>query len=79
MSAIDVIRRRLKEDRVPDIPDEFGEKVGDRKPDAYVPAQAWEEYFSEGGPPSVRHLGKGSRIRDKMNDEERSIIARERG
>ena len=26
MSAIDVIRRRLKEDRVPDIPDEFGEK-----------------------------------------------------
>jgi hypothetical protein len=26
MAAIDVIRRRLKEDRVPDIPDDFGEK-----------------------------------------------------
>ena len=26
MGAIDVIKRRLKEDRVPDIPDEFGEK-----------------------------------------------------
>ncbi len=166
MSAIDVIRRRLKEDRVPDIPDEFGEKkkrprevafmdvnlcwpcgkcpefcpvqcieylapgtlrgrgqqpvqdryqecigcyicvevcalltdydairmydvdlveqllgekIGDRKPASYVPARAWEEHFSEGPPPSVRHLGKGSRIRDKMNDEDRAIIARERG
>lgn len=26
MSAIDIIKRRLKEDRVPDIPDEIGEK-----------------------------------------------------
>ncbi len=26
MAAIDVIRRRLKEERVPDIPEEFGEK-----------------------------------------------------
>ena len=43
------------------------------------PAQAYEGYFSEGGPPSVRHLGKGSRIRDKMNAEERAVIARERG
>jgi ferredoxin len=26
MTAIDVIKRRLKEDRVPDVPDEMGEK-----------------------------------------------------
>src|SRR6476660_7010582 len=26
MSAIDIIKRRLKEDRVPDVPDELGEK-----------------------------------------------------
>ena len=57
----------------------LGVEIGDRKPDHYVPAQAYEEHFSEGGPPSVRHLGKGSRIRDKMNAEERAIIARERG
>jgi len=166
MSAIDVIKRRLKEERVPDVPDELGEKkkrprevafmdvnlcwpcgkcpefcpvqcieylapgtlpgrgqqpvqdrfqecigcyicvevcalltdydairmydvdlveqllsvkVGDRKPDGYVPARPYEELFSEGPPPSVRNLGKGSRIRDKMNAEERAIIARERG
>ena len=161
MSAIDVIRRRLKEERIPDMPDEAGEKkkrprevafmdvnlcfpcgkcpefcpvqcieylapgsvagrgvqpvqdrfqecigcyicvevcalltdydairmydvtlvetlLGDRKPAEYVPAQPYEEFFSEGGPPSVRHLGKGSRIRDKMNAEERAIMARER-
>jgi len=165
-SAIDIIKRRLKEDRVPDAPDEIGEKkkrprevafmdvnlcwpcgkcpefcpvacieylapgslpgrgqqpvqdrfqecigcyicvevcalltdydavrmydvdlveqllgaeVGDRKPVHYIPAEAYEEYFSEGGARSVRHLGKGSRIRDKMNAEERAIIARERG
>jgi hypothetical protein len=26
MSAIDIIKRRLKEERVPDVPDELGEK-----------------------------------------------------
>jgi len=163
MAAIDVIRRRLKEDRVADIPDEFTEKVkrprevafmdvnlcfpcgkcpefcpvqcieylrpgtmpgrgvqpvqdrfqecigcyicvevctlltdydavrmydvdlveqvlgvkiGDRKPAAYVSAEPYEEYFSEGG--AYRHVGKGSRIREKMNAEERAIMARER-
>ena len=163
MSAIDVIRRRLKEERIPDVPDEATEKkkrprevafmdvnlcfpcgkcpefcpvqcieylaagsvpgrgvqpvqdrfqecigcyicvevcalltdydairmydvdlveqvldvkIGDRKPDHYVPAEPWEELFSEGG--RYRHLGKGSRIREKMNAEERAIIARER-
>ena len=48
------------------------------KPDEYVPAQPYEELFSEGGLPSVRHLGHGSRIRDKMSAEERAIMARER-
>jgi ferredoxin len=56
-----------------------GEKIGDRKPAEYQPAQAFEALFSEGPPPSVRHLGKGSRIREKMSAEERTIIARERG
>jgi hypothetical protein len=54
-------------------------KIGDTRPDRYVPAQPYEELFSEGGPPSVRHLGKGSRIWAKMNAEERAILARERG
>jgi Pyruvate/2-oxoacid:ferredoxin oxidoreductase delta subunit len=52
-------------------------KIGDTKPASYVPAQSWEEYFSEGG--AYRHLGHGSRIRDKMNAEERAVMARERG
>src|SRR5215813_13777144 len=160
MAAIDIIKHRLKEDRVPDIPEEIGEKkkrprevafmdvnlcfpcgkcpefcpvqcieylapntlpgrgvqpvqdrfqecigcyicvevcalltdydairmydvdlvekllgveIGDRKP-----AQPYEELFSEGGPPSVRQLGNGSRIRNKMNAEERAIMVRER-
>jgi Pyruvate/2-oxoacid:ferredoxin oxidoreductase delta subunit len=164
MSAIDIIKRRLKEDRVPDVPDEITEKkkrprevafmdinlcfpcgkcpefcpvqcieylaagsvpgrgvqpvqdrfqecigcyicvevcalltdydavrmydvnlveqaldvkIGDTKPAEYVPAQPWEEFFSEGG--AYRHLGNGSRIRDKMNAEERATMARERG
>src|SRR5262245_53049303 len=166
MSAIDIIKRRLKEERVPDVPEEFGEKkkrprevafmdvnlcfpcgkcpefcpvqcieylapgsvegrgvqpvqdrfhecigcyicvevcalltdcdairmydtsmveellgvkIGDEKPAEYVPAKPYEELFSEGPPPSVRHLGKGSRIRGKMNAEERAAMARERG
>ena len=54
----------------------LGEKIGDTKPADYRPAKAWEEYFSEGG--LYRSLGKGSRIRDKMNAEERAIMARER-
>ena len=54
-------------------------KIGDTKPAHYAPAPPYEELFSEGGPPSVRHLGKGSRIWAKMNAEERAVIARERG
>ena len=53
-------------------------KIGDTKPAEYVPAEAFEEHFSEGAG-SVRHLGKGSRIREKMNAEERAVLARERG
>ena len=164
MSAIDIIRRRLKEERVPEVPDEAGEKkkrprevafmdvnlcfpcgkcpefcpvqcieyladgtlpgrgvqpvqdrfqecigcyicvevcalltdydavrmydvdlvekvlhttIGDRAPDPPVPAEPYEELFSEGG--RYRDVGKGSRIRDKMNAEERRVMARERG
>ena len=165
MAAIDIIKRRLKEDRVPEVPDEITEKrkrpkevafmdvnlcfpcgkcpefcpvgcieylrdgslpgrgvqpvqdrfqecigcyicvevcalltdydairmydvdlveklleveITDRKPDHYVPAQPYEDLFSEGGAASVRDLGKGSRIREKMNAEERAVFERER-
>jgi Pyruvate/2-oxoacid:ferredoxin oxidoreductase delta subunit len=54
----------------------LGVKIGDGVP-GYVPAEPYEEYFSEGG--EYRHLGQGSRIRDKMNAEERAVMARERG
>src|SRR5262245_34582843 len=56
----------------------LGVKIGDKKPANYEPAQAYEEFFSEGAEPSVRHLGKGSRIRGKLNAEERAMMARER-
>ena len=52
----------------------LGVKVGDHKPEEYHPAKAYEELFSEGGEQSVRHLGKGSRIRDKINKEERQRL-----
>ena len=55
----------------------LGEKIGDTKPAEYRPAKPWEEYFSEGG--LYRDSGQGSRIRDKMNAEERAAMARERG
>ena len=54
----------------------LGVKIGDKKPAEYVPAQPYEELFSEGG--IYRHLGSGSRIREKMNAEERVIFERER-
>jgi ferredoxin len=59
----------------------LGTKITNTPPDPPVPAQPYEEFFSEGGEHSVRHLGKGSRIREKMNADERAIlnIARVRG
>jgi Pyruvate/2-oxoacid:ferredoxin oxidoreductase delta subunit len=56
----------------------LGEPISDRAPAARVPAQPYEDLFSEGGARSVRHLGKSSRIQNKMNAEERAIMARER-
>jgi len=47
-------------------------------PDPPIPAKPYEEFFSEGGEESVRHLGKGSRIREKMTAEERAIMNVER-
>ena len=163
MSAIDIIKRRLKEDRIPETPEEIGQKkkrprevafmdvnlcfpcgkcpefcpvqcieylaagsvpgrgvqpVQDRfqecigcyicvevcalltdydavrmydsnlvedvlgvKIDRHVrpsrfPHSPTKNIFSEGG--EYRHLGKGSRIREKMTAEERAIFARER-
>ena len=57
----------------------LGTPIGDTKPADYIPAEPWEDLFSEGGARSVRDRGKGSRIREKMNAEERAIMARERG
>jgi len=54
----------------------LGVKVGDKPPAEPIPAEPYEEYFSEGG--QYRHLGKGSRIREKMTAEERAIFNRER-
>jgi Pyruvate/2-oxoacid:ferredoxin oxidoreductase delta subunit len=56
----------------------LGVTIGDRKPADYTPAQPYEEFFSEGGAQSVRHLGKGSRIWAKMNEEERRAVAAEK-
>jgi len=56
----------------------LGVKIGDKKPAEYIPAEPYEEYFSEGGALSIRHLGKGSRIREKMNDEEKQVLQIER-
>jgi len=52
----------------------LGVSIGDKVPEDYVPAKAYEEYFSDGGARSVRYLGKGSRLRDKMNVEDRKLI-----
>jgi formate hydrogenlyase subunit 6/NADH:ubiquinone oxidoreductase subunit I len=57
----------------------LGVTIGDKKPDEYIPAEAYHEYFSDGGAKSVRYLGKGSRLREKMNAEERKLIDWERG
>ena len=56
----------------------LGIEIGDKKPDEYIPADAYERLFSEGGAESVRHLGKGSRLREKMNTEERKLLDWER-
>jgi Pyruvate/2-oxoacid:ferredoxin oxidoreductase delta subunit len=58
------------------VEDVLGVKITDDKP--YLPAEPYEEYFSEGGAHSVRQLGKGSRIQEKMNAEEKQIFAVER-
>ena len=57
----------------------LGETIGPTKPAEYQPAEPWEDYFSEGGAESVRAIGKGSRIREKLNAAERAAMARERG
>jgi formate hydrogenlyase subunit 6/NADH:ubiquinone oxidoreductase subunit I len=54
----------------------LGTKITDKIPDEYLPSQPYEEYFSEGG--LYRHLGNGSRIREKMSIEERAILDKER-
>jgi ferredoxin len=56
----------------------LGVKIGASKPAEYIPAEPYEDYFSEGGAHSVRDLGRGSRIREKMNEEERRLLEMER-
>ena len=52
----------------------LGVEVGDNKPVPPIPAKAYEEYFSDGGARSVRHLGQGSRIREKITKEDRELM-----
>jgi len=52
----------------------LGVKVGDQKPEEYRPAKPYEEYFAEGGAESIRDTGSGSRIREKINKEERKRL-----
>jgi Pyruvate/2-oxoacid:ferredoxin oxidoreductase delta subunit len=52
----------------------LGVKIGDQKPAEYHPAKPYEEYFAEGGAQSIRDTGNGSRIREKMNKEERQRL-----
>jgi len=52
----------------------LGVEIGDNKPEPHVPAKPYEEYFSDGGSKSVRHLGQGSRIREKMTKEDRQAM-----
>src|SRR5881628_760067 len=40
----------------------LGVTIGDKKPDEYIPAEAYHDYFSDSGAKSVRYLGKGSRL-----------------
>jgi len=49
----------------------FQLKIGDNKPAEYHPAEPFEEFFAEGGRYSVRDLGNGSRIREKITKDER--------
>src|SRR5712672_2975056 len=44
----------------------LGVSIGEKKPEDYEAALPLDEYFSDSGAKSVRHLGKGSRLRDKM-------------
>ena len=50
----------------------LGVEIGDKKPDERIPPEPWEEFFSEGG--AFRHIGKGSRLLEKMNKEERKRL-----
>jgi Pyruvate/2-oxoacid:ferredoxin oxidoreductase delta subunit len=52
----------------------LGVKVGDQKPAEYHAARPYEELFAEGGAHSVRDQGSGSRIREKINKEERQRL-----
>ena len=52
----------------------LGVTIGDKKPEDYIPAESLEQYFTDGGAKSVRYLGKGSRLREKMNAEDRKLI-----
>ncbi len=52
----------------------LGVKIGDTPPEQPEPPKPYDEFFTEGGAHSVRHLGKGSRITEKMHKEERKRL-----
>lgn len=46
--------------------------VSQKKPETPTPPEPYEELFSEGG--AYRHVGKGSRLLERMNKEERKRL-----
>jgi Pyruvate/2-oxoacid:ferredoxin oxidoreductase delta subunit len=50
-------------------------KITETAPATPTPPEPWEDLWAEGG--AYRHMGNGSRIRDKMNAEERAVMQSE--
>tara|TARA_B100000809_G_scaffold196262_1_gene195745 strand:- start:329 stop:865 length:537 start_codon:yes stop_codon:yes gene_type:complete len=49
----------------------IGREIGNKCPETTIEAEAYEEHFALGGRHSVREQGKGSRLVEKLNEEER--------
>jgi hypothetical protein len=53
----------------------LGRKISDKMPDEIRPAENLTECFSEDGSQSVRHLGQGSRVLEKIAAKRREYEA----
>lgn len=54
----------------------LGTEVTDRPGPAPEEPEGWEEYWSQGG--GFHHMGEGSRIEERLDDDDRATLARER-